>query len=91
MTLFHDSVRNQESGLGDKYLEGTATERWISMRDLYVGDGHNPHKGLVSVGFDECGAELGEKGKGMLLEGDPRKYDQNPTWTLLPVWRGRTE
>ena len=36
----------------------------------------------------ECGAELGEEGKGMVLEGDPRKYGQDPSWTLRSVWRG---
>ena len=61
------------------------------MRDLYAGNGHSPHKGLVSPGLDECGAELGAKGKGMVLEGDPRKYSQNPSGTLRPVWRGRTQ
>ena len=88
---FGERVRYQKSGLGDKYLEGTATERWIGMRDLYADDGHSPHKGLVSARFDECGSELGETGKGMVLAGDPSEYGQNPSWTLRPVWRGRTE
>jgi hypothetical protein len=81
-----ERVRNQESG-----LEGTTSERWIGMRDLYADNGHNPHKGLVSAGFDECGEELGEKGKGMVLEGDPCKHDQNSSRTLRSVWRGRTK
>ncbi len=78
----------KKRGLGDLHFEGTATERWIGVRDLYAGYGHCPHKGMVSVGFDECGGELGEEGKGMVLEGDPRKYDQSPSWTLRSVWRG---
>jgi hypothetical protein len=61
------------------------------MWDLYGGNGHNPHKGMVSAGLDECGAELGAKGKGMVLKGDPRKYSQSPSGTLHSVWRGRTQ
>ena len=57
-----ERISNHESGLGDKYLEGTTAEGWIGMRDLYVDNGHIPHKGLVSAGFDEYGAELGAKG-----------------------------
>jgi hypothetical protein len=51
-------------------LEGTATARWIGVRDLFTVNGHSPHKGLVSAGFDECGTELGEEGKGMVFEGN---------------------
>ena len=84
-------VSNHESGLGDKYLEGTTAEGWIGMRGLCAGNGHSPHKGLVSAGFDECGAELGAKGQGMAPAGDPRKYGQGPSRTLCPVRRGRTK
>ncbi len=41
------------------------------MRNIYVRNGHIPHKGLVSAGFDECGVELDAKGKVMVLEGGP--------------------
>ena len=44
------------------------------MRGLSAGNGHSPHKGLVSAGFDECGTELGEEGKSMVSEGNPRKH-----------------
>ena len=61
------------------------------MWGLLAGNGHSPHKRLVAARFDEFGAELGEEGKGMVLEGNPREYGQSPSRTLRQVWRDRAQ